>query len=399
MPAASLVHRDTRPWRRSPRRGAEVVSRRYHFHGPGIAYAGTLVVLMLGAINGQNNVLYWLFGLGLAGLIISGILSGAALMGLELEREAPGRVVRGQRLTIRYRLRNRSFVVPAFALTIEELALAPRGRPGGTWQSTTDTIRGAAMHVPVRGESVGTASCTPRRSGRFRFGAVRVSTTFPFGLARKSVTFWSRGEVLVVPQSPPVRTSLLDELADHGLHAGLARRARGGEEFFALREYAPGDPFRRVAWRATARQDRLIVRELADAGTGRIILVPDVPSEDARAEQTLDAAAGLARAALERGLFVGVQYANGVLAAPVHGGGRHLDRCLEALACAVTGPVQPRAGNRGQIVIVGDSGAMTESGILRITASTLGIDANPAPEPTPPGSWRSRLLARWKGRP
>jgi len=69
-------------------RWARVLGRNYHFHSPGLVYAVTTMVLVMGAINGQNNLLFWLFGLGVAGLLISGILSGGSLMRLDIEREA-----------------------------------------------------------------------------------------------------------------------------------------------------------------------------------------------------------------------------------------------------------------------------------------------------------------------
>ena len=58
-------------------REAKIVGRRYLFHAPGITYAVTTIVLILGAINGQNNFLFALFGLATGGLVISGFFSCA----------------------------------------------------------------------------------------------------------------------------------------------------------------------------------------------------------------------------------------------------------------------------------------------------------------------------------
>ena len=73
---------------------------------------------------------------------------------------------------------------------------------------------------------------------------------------------------------PPPRSSVIPDLRAVGrLHAQLNRFAlRGygtrlsarlgkGREFDRLREYVRGDEFRDIAWKASARHDKLIVRE------------------------------------------------------------------------------------------------------------------------------------------
>lgn len=384
---------------RSSRRGAVVVARRYHFHGPGLAYAATLVVIMLGAINGQNNVLFWLFGLGVAGLLVSGVLSGAALMGLELERDVPATGVRRESLAIRYRLRNRSWLIPAFALSIEELPASIKRRPGGTWRGTADRITAFAANIPVRGEGIAHANLSPNRRGRYTFGAVRVSTTFPFGLAKKSVTFWMHGEVLVLPRAVPVAEPALEGLSRVGRSEGTTRRSRGGEEFFALREYVTGDPLRLIAARASARQDRTIVRDLAESGAGRITIIADIPDASANSERTVDAAAGLVKAAISRGLHVGVRSADGAFSVPPRGGARQLQRCLEVLALATPAALTTGRLGPGLTVIVSDNTGMAScSGIMHVSPGALGLPAELPPEKPVTEGWLASiksLVRRW----
>jgi uncharacterized protein (DUF58 family) len=88
-----------------------------------------------------------------------------------------------------------------------------------------------------------------------------------------AATFWGLAE-RVLPAAPPGEVVVLPDLrAVGGLHAKLNRFAlRGlgsrtsprlgkGREFDRLREYVRGDEFRDIAWRATARHRKLIVRE------------------------------------------------------------------------------------------------------------------------------------------
>jgi len=52
-----------------------------------------------------------------------------------------------------------------------------------------------------------------------------------------------------------------------------------GGELLELRDHAPGDAFKRIAWKASARRGRLLVRELAREGRDVVWLVVDVSVE------------------------------------------------------------------------------------------------------------------------
>jgi uncharacterized protein (DUF58 family) len=54
-----------------------------------------------------------------------------------------------------------------------------------------------------------------------------------------------------------------------------SRRAGTGHEFLGLRDYAPGDDPRRVDWRASARTERLQVRETLDERAGAWLVLVD----------------------------------------------------------------------------------------------------------------------------
>jgi hypothetical protein len=75
MPGQKQEHR-TRRKRRSQTEAAgvgfpsdtamRVVSRRYHLHFPGLVYIATTVMLAFGAVQSQNNLLFWAFGIAVA---------------------------------------------------------------------------------------------------------------------------------------------------------------------------------------------------------------------------------------------------------------------------------------------------------------------------------------------
>ena len=86
----------------------------------------------------------------------------------------------------------------------------------------------------------------------------RVENSFPLGLFRAWSVIIPRARCLVYPEpaghAPPLpRTG-------RGEH-GAARRGEG-EHFHGLREYQPGDPIRQIAWRTSARHEKLYSRQM-----------------------------------------------------------------------------------------------------------------------------------------
>ena len=101
----------------------------------------------------------------------------------------------------------------------------------------------------------------PQGRGEIEFRGFVVYTRFPFGLFSKSLRIEAPERALVFPaleavQAPP--------------HLGATPRAgdrpegRGGAgaEVSGLRDYAPGDPVRRIHWPSSLRRNALVVREV-----------------------------------------------------------------------------------------------------------------------------------------
>lgn len=343
----------------------KVVARRYHLHFPGVVYSVTTIILVLGAINGQNNLLFWLFGLAVGGLIASGILSGAALMGIEVTRELPPSASVGEESVIRYRIRNRNRLLPVYAVTVEELPRAPLGlgpERAATWPDKIASIIGYSPYVRPRGEATVEARFIPNERGQATFDCVRVWTTFPFGLAKKSVTFGGPTAVTVRPKVIGMDGSIFDRSLGRGDRSvGWPRKGDDGE-YYALREYVPGDPMRMIAWRPSSRRDTPLVRVNAQAGGSRVWIVLDAAgtSGEPRFEHAVSVAAGLCVAGVSRGLRVGLAIGDGRLLEGARDGVRHAGELLDALA------VVQGAQDSGPEAL--------EPGVRRITPTTVGRD-------------------------
>lgn len=282
-------------------RAMSTMRRRYHIHLPGILFVGVTALLGIGAINSQNNMLFLVFGLCLGAMIVSGLLSGSMMMGLRLRRLAIPDAVVGQPLRIGYLIRSQTRHLPAHALLITERFHAEEPPPF--------PIRNACVVKVGPGERIKAYSTTtPTQRGKLSLSRIQASSSFPFGIFRKSVSIDQPAEILVLPRTRPVRRDLFYSIASHRFSASApATNRRGiGNEFWGIREYVPGDSARLIAWRSAARTGELVVRQHTESPLSRIRVVllfaPDRPED--HHEAIIEAGASTIRGAIESGIPV-----------------------------------------------------------------------------------------------
>lgn len=107
-----------------------------------------------------------------------------------------------------------------------------------------------------------------------------------------------------------------------------------GDEFFGLREYAPGDSPRRIAWKPSARTGTLVIRQHSAPSPVRlwVILRLGAPRGAVADERAIALAASVLREAERRAIAVGLCIPlTGDLHLP-HAQRRQITRMLESLA-------------------------------------------------------------------
>lgn len=312
---------------RALRKPPPKVRRRYRLRFPAYIYMLVTVFIAIGAFNSQNNLLFWAFGLSLAAMVVSGILSGTMLMGIEIERRALADARAGEKLALAYTIRNRNRWVPAFAMRLEEIPPSRFwwSRRGGRspasadpWSAHIDRPIVFIPHVGPREAVTARIDVPTLRRGRVRLIGVRLISTFPFGLIRKTVEFLVPEEAIITPALIPPPANAADLLGRTGDAAIASRRQGPGDEFFALREYIPGDSLRSIAWRASAKRMHmdspgqsggLLVKQNASPAPARLwIVLRLTPGKSAAPENetAISLAVGLAEESLAKGLSVGI---------------------------------------------------------------------------------------------
>jgi uncharacterized protein (DUF58 family) len=134
----------------------------------------------------------------------------------------------------------------------------------------------------------------PRR-GRYRFGPLRISTRFPLGLIRGSITADVVENVVIYPRLGRLERGWLDLQRDAVLGSRRTQRKHGllEGEFHGLRDWRPGDSRRWIHWRTSARRGNLAVRQFEQPRNRDLALVVEL-WEPERAQAALAEAVELA---------------------------------------------------------------------------------------------------------
>lgn len=336
-------------------------------HVPAAVFILTTLLLPIGAINGQNNLLFWIFGLAIATLVASGTIGAWTMGSLVVERDPVPPAHVGEVTRITYRITNRSRVLPAFAVSVSEHPRRPwmprsSRRPDPTWEGKLSSGIAFADFIPCGGTAVVHASVAGIGRGEARLDTVEVWTTFPFGLSRKTLLMAREHAVLIRPLAARLSraaTAMLASLVG-GDNQGASAHSGSGDEFHSLRDHTDGDPPGMIAWKRTATTGRLLARQNTRMLNRRVMIgIGDLSGLSTReAERAIAAAAGLASAAAGLGLVVGLLGSARRDVLPPRVGARPLDEVFDALARIEPStegpPTPPPGGVRSHLTVIVD---------------------------------------------
>lgn len=283
----------------------------------GALYCLTLILMLLGSINYNLGLGYVLTFL-LAGLgVVSMLHAWRNLAGLAV---TPGRV-------------DPVFVGEhaRFRLTIGNPTEAPRYAIG----TRRGNENASFTNVPPQDQGECFVELIAGKRGWLDPGRIEVATNYPVGLFRawSHVRFDWRTLVYPKPESgqPPLPSSLPS--SGRGLSA-----AAGEDDFAGLRDYRPGDPPRRMAWKVLARRGTPAVKDFSGGqGASDLWLDWSACPHDFNAEQRLSRLTAWVLAASAQHLRYGLRLP--ALQVAPDTGPAHREVCLRALALhGETGP-------------------------------------------------------------
>jgi uncharacterized protein (DUF58 family) len=197
---------------------------------------------------------------------------------------------------------------------------------------------------------------TPSERGSDYFRGTYIRLKCPLGLVERQSKLNTEQPVRIYPNVLALREFELLKRQGRLREMGIRRsRIRGlGTEFESLRDYSEGDDYRKIDWKATARRDKLIVRQFEQERNQAVMIVVDVgrgmlAEVDGvrKLDHALDSILMLTHAAAIAGDFVGLLVYSDVVKRyiPPKKGRNQIGIIIEALHDLVAEPVEsdPRA--------------------------------------------------------
>lgn len=315
-----------------------------------------LGVLILAAWYAQVVVVA-LTGLVLSAAGLAKLWSRWSLAGLRCQRFlSEQRVFPGEHIELRLRLANRKPLplpwvqldeeIPA-GLAPVDVPLTPGGRPGvGRLSNVASLLWYTAVSWRYR------LRCDKR--GYYSLGPLVVSSRDIFGFYPRSTTQPLTDHVIVYPRLFPLAQLGLPSQHPLGETRAERRIFEDPTRTIGVRDYSPGDSFRHIHWKASARHQNLQVKVFEPTTTLKVILFlavdsfqrDGVDSED-EFELGISTAASVANYVLGQrspvGLFVNARLPDSgqPVRVPPGGGLDQMVNMLEALAKVTLAPSGP----------------------------------------------------------
>lgn len=269
----------------------------------GWLFALLLVLMLVASLNYDNNPAYLLTFL-LFSLAANGMyFTWRNLYGLELRLRSPEPVFAGENLTLHLQPSQGSRPALAFCIA---------------GQVFLHDLEKVSAPVELRIPAL--------ERGWMQPGELEITSCYPLGLFR----VWSileLAEVLVYP-----RPAAEAELPPDGIgeQDDKASEQEGDEEFYALRDFRPGDPLSHIHWKGLARERGLMTKQFSGPGVEEPVVIDWAGFAPHDTETRLSLMTRLVIDAEQAGRAYGLSLPDTLIDPAL--GTRQLHRCLQALA-------------------------------------------------------------------
>jgi uncharacterized protein (DUF58 family) len=191
---------------------------------------------------------------------------------------------------------------------------------------------GFAVHLPANDVAMLEAGVLFRKRGVYQYGDFLLESSFPFIFFSRKIRARLEGEVTVYPEIIDVEE--LPVVYGREEDTVSAMKPGRGEDLLTIRELREGDDTGKIHWKASAKAEKLMVKELSEEEpkTLTIILDDHEPFDAESFERVVSYAASYTRMFIDRGFYVSLVTCSKTL--PLGSGTDHLYRVLDVLAMA-----------------------------------------------------------------
>jgi Uncharacterized conserved protein (some members contain a von Willebrand factor type A (vWA) domain) len=257
----------------------------------GLIFLGILCIVAFAAWNTSNNLLFLVFSLLTSTLFVALIAARTNMRDLVVSARFPDHIFAGEPAPVIVTLRNARRFLPSFSVLVEARGPADVvvGKKDGRKLTRKRFIKRALayfMYVPHRASAEQQVEQLFEHRGHVLITGFELSTRFPFGFFRRRRRLRARDvDIIVFPKPEPIGDELHLLPMNAGRHVSARRGA--GHDLFALRDYQPQDDLRHIDWKATARGQRLIVREFTAEDERRVTIAFDTRVLNSQAEEAV----------------------------------------------------------------------------------------------------------------
>jgi uncharacterized protein (DUF58 family) len=255
----------------------------------GCYYLVVFAMVMAGALVREVNLLLLLAGMLVGPLSLSHFFARRTLYGLSVERRLPHAVCAGDLLVVNLQLANPRRRMGCWSVSVDDCVtrVAGNGTKSATARSQGSEMKARVLFPYVAARQTGKGAYRGRLTerGRYRLGPIKISTRFPFGLFRYTITMKATGKsardaspsVLVLPRLGILTRRWM--MRQHESFSGTHRRERTpGQDgdFYGVRPWQRGDSRRLLHARTTARVGSPMVRQFEQPRNRDLALLLDL---------------------------------------------------------------------------------------------------------------------------
>ena len=241
-------------------------------------YALIVVIIIVGAMIREINLLIILSGLMVGPLLVSWQVVRMTLYRLECKRRLPDMAYPGELIAVGIEVNNPRKRLDSWGLVIKDQFVR---RPPDGVTSKPKTTAATAFLSTVKTSSSETTSYRGRlwQRGRYQVGPLQISTRVPIGLIRGTITVPnSKEQLLVYPRLGVVTNQWKELVKVDQMGQRTSKRNQGQLEgdFYGLRGWRSGDSQRWIHWRSTAKRNEIVVKQFEQSLNQNFVLLLDL---------------------------------------------------------------------------------------------------------------------------
>lgn len=134
----------------------------------------------------------------------------------------------------------------------------------------------------------------PAHAGKYEFSVGAVTVRDPLGIFSRTVSFDDRKGITIMPSifDMNMLAAAISAMPENDSRSQRERGAVTGD-MTGIREYVPGDPVRSIHWKLSEKTDRMLVKELGEPVSDRLLIILDNAADIAQDPVALDAVASV----------------------------------------------------------------------------------------------------------